>query len=83
MAKVVSLLMISLLLCSTLTYASRPAPGLADATPAITLHADESEAEHVHDAVDVSCEGIGETECLTRRTLAAHLDYIYTQKKNP
>jgi len=28
---------------------------------------------------DDSCEGVeGEQECLTRRTLAAHLDYIYT-----
>ncbi|XP_018857368.1 phytosulfokines-like [Juglans regia] len=81
MAKVVSLLMIGLLLCSTLTYASRPEPGFADATPANTLHADES--TDVHDAVDVGCEGIGETECLTRRTLAAHIDYIYTQKENP
>ncbi|GMI88306.1 phytosulfokine 4 precursor [Hibiscus trionum] len=30
-----------------------------------------------------SCEGIVEEECLTRRTLAAHTDYIYTQKTNP
>jgi len=28
---------------------------------------------------DESCEGVkGEQECLTRSTLAAHLDYIYT-----
>ncbi|EPS67455.1 hypothetical protein M569_07323 [Genlisea aurea] len=25
------------------------------------------------------CRGIGEEECLMRKTLAAHLDYIYTQ----
>lgn len=30
-----------------------------------------------------SCEGVGEEECLKRRTLAAHLDYIYTQKHKP
>jgi hypothetical protein len=30
-----------------------------------------------------SCEGVGEEECLQRRTLAAHLDYIYTQKHKP
>ncbi|KAA3485637.1 phytosulfokines-like [Gossypium australe] len=31
-----------------------------------------------------SCDGIEEEECLMRRTLAAHLDYIYTQKNtNP
>ncbi|KAG9440632.1 hypothetical protein H6P81_020797 [Aristolochia fimbriata] len=24
------------------------------------------------------CDGVGEEECLMRRTLAAHIDYIYT-----
>jgi len=32
---------------------------------------------------EISCEGLGEEECLMRRTLAAHTDYIYTQKNNP
>ncbi|KAJ0961088.1 hypothetical protein J5N97_000989 [Dioscorea zingiberensis] len=27
------------------------------------------------------CEGLGEDECLERRTLVAHTDYIYTQNK--
>ncbi|URE48710.1 Phytosulfokine precursor protein (PSK) [Musa troglodytarum] len=26
------------------------------------------------------CEGVGEDECLMRRTLVAHTDYIYTQE---
>jgi hypothetical protein len=30
-----------------------------------------------------NCEGVGKEECLERRTLAAHLDYIYTQKHKP
>ncbi|KAF7840717.1 Phytosulfokines 3 [Senna tora] len=30
-----------------------------------------------------SCEGAAEEECLMRRTLAAHLDYIYTQNQKP
>lgn len=30
---------------------------------------------------DSSCEGIGEDGCLMRRTLAAHVDYLYTQKQ--
>ncbi|KAK8941276.1 Phytosulfokine [Platanthera zijinensis] len=30
--------------------------------------------------VDLSCDGVGEDECLMRRTLAAHIDYIYTQQ---
>lgn len=29
------------------------------------------------------CKGVGEEECLMRRTLAAHLDYIYTQNHKP
>ena len=33
---------------------------------------------------DESCEGMeGTEECLMRRTLAAHTDYIYTQKHKP
>lgn len=32
--------------------------------------------------VGEGCEGVGEEECLMRRTLAAHTDYIYTQKEN-
>ncbi|KMZ75428.1 Phytosulfokine [Zostera marina] len=35
--------------------------------------------------IDTSCVGINEDECLMRRTLVAHVDYIYTQgkKKSP
>lgn len=29
-----------------------------------------------------NCKGPGEEECLMRRTLAAHLDYIYTNSTN-
>ncbi|CAL1380902.1 unnamed protein product [Linum trigynum] len=36
-----------------------------------------------HDTVEQDlCEGLGENDCLTRRTLEAHLDYIYTQEHN-
>ncbi|GLJ43407.1 hypothetical protein SUGI_0901950 [Cryptomeria japonica] len=28
---------------------------------------------------ELSCEGLEEEECLNRRSLAAHTDYIYTQ----
>ncbi|CAN0917774.1 Phytosulfokines 3 [Linum grandiflorum] len=34
---------------------------------------------HDSDEQDL-CVGLGEEDCLNRRTLAAHLDYIYTQK---
>ncbi|XP_039137374.1 phytosulfokines-like [Dioscorea cayenensis subsp. rotundata] len=35
------------------------------------------------EAVEESCEGVGDEECLMRRTLSAHIDYIYTQGKKP
>lgn len=41
------------------------------------------EAEKVDLEVEENCVGIGEEECLMRRTLAAHTDYIYTQKQSP
>ncbi|XP_052202801.1 phytosulfokines 5-like [Diospyros lotus] len=34
------------------------------------------------DAGEDSCEEVEKEECLMRRTLAAHLDYIYTQKQH-
>ena len=38
--------------------------------------------EHVD--VEEKCEeGLPEEDCLLRRTLIAHTDYIYTQKQNP
>lgn len=33
-------------------------------------------------STDDNCSGLGEEECLMRRTLAAHIDYIYTQNKH-
>lgn len=37
-------------------------------------------AEEKDERAVEDCEGIGEDECLMRRTLTAHTDYIYTQK---
>ncbi|KAG8473524.1 hypothetical protein CXB51_035635 [Gossypium anomalum] len=53
-------------------------------TPIITqVHLGEGEADQKVELED-SCEGIAEEEeCLMRRTLAAHIDYIYTQKTKP
>ncbi|KAK3411918.1 phytosulfokines 3 [Eucalyptus grandis] len=82
MAKMVTLfLMISLLLCSFSAFGGRPEPGFPQENT-MTSHHERFEAEHV-EGVEESCEGVGEEECLTRRTLAAHLDYIYTQKQKP
>ncbi|GLT75364.1 hypothetical protein SLA2020_470950 [Shorea laevis] len=75
MAKPVILLMVALLLCSTLIYAARPEPAFSDDSPAKTHHEDDQ-------AVEESCEEVGEEECLVRRSLAVHLDYVYTQKHN-
>ncbi|KAL2894955.1 Phytosulfokines 3 [Bienertia sinuspersici] len=32
---------------------------------------------------EINCDEIEKDECLFRRSLAAHLDYIYTQKQQP
>ncbi|PSS36012.1 Phytosulfokine-beta like [Actinidia chinensis var. chinensis] len=74
-SKVTTLLMLALL-CSILSCTARPEPQLPNDTPLKTQHGGV-EAE----VVDESCEGVGDDECLMRRTLAAHVDYIYTQKQ--
>ena len=33
--------------------------------------------------IEEGCEGISEDECLMRRILVAHINYICTHKKNP
>ncbi|XP_041018445.1 phytosulfokines-like [Juglans microcarpa x Juglans regia] len=73
-----TLFTIALLLSSLadLTYAARPEP----AFPGDSLAGVKPQKVEV----DESCEGVeGKEECLMRRTLAAHLDYIYTQKHKP
>ncbi|KAE8687701.1 Phytosulfokine [Hibiscus syriacus] len=65
--------------------AARPEPAstvqYAD-TPFKPQHLGEEKDDKVQELED-SCEGIVEEECLMRKTLAAHIDYIYTQKTNP
>ncbi|CAK9320484.1 unnamed protein product [Citrullus colocynthis] len=43
----------------------------------------ESKQSDTDEMMDDNCNGVGEEECLMRRTLAAHLDYVYTQKHKP
>ncbi|KAK9270665.1 hypothetical protein L1049_026247 [Liquidambar formosana] len=81
MSKLATLFTVALLLFFTLTYAARPDPVFYSDSPVETQHGDV-EAENV-EVVDENCEGIGKEECLMRRTLAAHIDYIYTQKHKP
>ncbi|NP_001293111.1 phytosulfokines 2 precursor [Solanum lycopersicum] len=77
-----SFFFIILLLCFALSYASRPAPAFHEASLNIDHHQD-----HVRESKQVaneeSCNGGQDEECLERRNLAAHLDYIYTQNQNP
>ncbi|KAK9053284.1 hypothetical protein SSX86_029917 [Deinandra increscens subsp. villosa] len=64
-------LILSLVLLSPVISSARPEPATTT-TPSKGVEVEEG------------CEGdIGEEDCLMRRTLVAHLDYIYTQKKNP
>ncbi|KAL0847580.1 hypothetical protein Bca101_020826 [Brassica carinata] len=75
MAKFTTIFIMALLLCSTLTYAARLTP-----TTTTSSYREDSVKETEGDkAEEESCEGIGEEECLIRRTLVAHTDYIYTQ----
>ncbi|XVF01407.1 hypothetical protein REPUB_Repub04eG0086700 [Reevesia pubescens] len=80
-SKVSGICMIMFLLFFTLSSAAtaRPEPQ-SSVQYANTQHLD-GEAEKVE--VEDGCEGIGEEECLMRRTLAAHIDYIYTQETKP
>ncbi|KAL0652092.1 hypothetical protein Bca4012_094783 [Brassica carinata] len=71
MAKFTTIFIMALLLCSTLTYAARLTPTTTTSSSREETEGDKAEEE--------SCEGIGEEECLIRRTLVAHTDYIYTQ----
>ncbi|KFK34247.1 hypothetical protein AALP_AA5G120100 [Arabis alpina] len=76
MAKFTTIFFMALLLCSTLTYAARLVPTITTASSnEITVK--EIEGDKVDE--EESCKGIGEEECLIRRTLVAHTDYIYTQ----
>ncbi|KAF5743972.1 hypothetical protein HS088_TW08G00560 [Tripterygium wilfordii] len=82
--KVSTLCMVALLLFffTITSTAGRPEPEFADITPMKTQqHEKNIDVEKVD--IEESCEGIGEEDCLMRRTLAAHIDYIYTQKHKP
>ncbi|XP_009801525.1 phytosulfokines 3 [Nicotiana tabacum] len=77
MSKLCTLFIVAFLLCLTLTFAARPDSSVAK--PQFHV-ASEGKIE----IKEAKCEGVEEEECLKRRTMAAHLDYIYTQSnKNP
>ncbi|XP_030538885.1 phytosulfokines 3-like [Rhodamnia argentea] len=83
MAKITTLFLTSLLLlCAISSCFARPEPVFLDVTPVETNRVDV-ETESGNELSDENCEGVGEEDCLVRRTLAAHIDYIYTQKHHP
>ncbi|KAL1342774.1 hypothetical protein HN51_029282 [Arachis hypogaea] len=64
-----------LLFLTNFTYASRPVPESSSQPPPVVEKSFN---------VEEYCEGAAnKDECLMRRTLEAHVDYIYTQKANP
>ncbi|MBA0562607.1 hypothetical protein Golob_007639 [Gossypium lobatum] len=87
MAKLATFFFLSLLLVSTLSFAARSGPAFPNQSPTKTqakgITVVETEVEQSTEAVEDSCQGVGEEECLMRRTLAAHVDYIYTQNHKP
>ncbi|KAE9611676.1 hypothetical protein Lal_00011559 [Lupinus albus] len=65
----------------TFTCASRPVPASSlDISNKSKHEIIEEESVNMEGS---SCEGIGEEDCLMRRTLVAHTDYIYTDKHKP
>ncbi|KAF5791551.1 putative phytosulfokine [Helianthus annuus] len=81
MSRVIPIFLILALLSYTLSYATRPVVTLTKTTTSTATLVTKMENK---DDVEESCEeGLGKEECLTRRILVAHLDYIYTQEKNP
>ncbi|KAM7482401.1 hypothetical protein LguiB_006984 [Lonicera macranthoides] len=75
MSRLSTLCIISLLLISVLSYAAaRPQPAFLDVTPM------EIRPTLKDNDVEENCSRDQE-ECLMRRTLEAHIDYIYTQKQ--
>ncbi|XP_057443577.1 phytosulfokines 3-like [Lotus japonicus] len=64
----------------TLTYATRLGPASSSVISKSNQH---GVLEEEMNSIEEACQDIGEDECLMRRTLAAHTDYIYTQKQKP
>ncbi|CAL4938365.1 unnamed protein product [Urochloa decumbens] len=83
------------LVCATRGQGARPEPGSKDHTPQLAVSATivgeensgPSPGMEMHQQAEpeamTECEGEEEgEECLMRRTLVAHTDYIYTQGKH-
>nr|AAV33646.1 phytosulfokine precursor [Avicennia marina] len=77
MSKAKAIFIVALLLLFSLCSAARPTPTVGDKVEA------NNEVKTEGARVEENCQGLGEEECLMRRTLNAHLDYIYTQHHKP
>ncbi|KAF7828598.1 phytosulfokines-like [Senna tora] len=83
MAKLTALFFTALFLSFMLSHASRPHPLLHEhSSSGFDMVFVGSQGGGV-DAEDDKCGSVSEEECLMRRTLVAHLDYIYTQHHKP
>ncbi|XP_068322369.1 phytosulfokines-like [Pyrus communis] len=83
-SKLTSLCVVALLLfLSLFSTTARPLPSSSCGVSAVKVQHELKDVEVEKAMVEESCEGVGEDECLMRRTLAAHIDYIYTQKRKP
>uniref|UniRef100_A0A7N0TNU8 Phytosulfokine n=1 Tax=Kalanchoe fedtschenkoi TaxID=63787 RepID=A0A7N0TNU8_KALFE len=86
MSPKVNLLLLASILLSSLLFTSTARP-LRHLSADPTLTATDEAAQMMDHGLDETeqpgCGGSAEEEeCLARRTLVAHLDYIYTQKHN-
>ncbi|KAG6468236.1 hypothetical protein ZIOFF_072809 [Zingiber officinale] len=73
--------LVSLLLSASLScHAIRHDPATDSSS---STHQKRVEEDSSSSSFEEGCGGVGEEECLMRRTLVAHTDYIYTQGKTP
>ncbi|XP_019244708.1 PREDICTED: phytosulfokines 3-like [Nicotiana attenuata] len=74
MSKFSALFIVAILLCFSLKSAARP-----DSTLMKAQFKDARDDKVEND--EGICEGVEEEDCLKRRTMEAHIDYIYTQSQ--
>uniref|UniRef100_A0A1J3FWG7 Phytosulfokine n=2 Tax=Noccaea caerulescens TaxID=107243 RepID=A0A1J3FWG7_NOCCA len=83
MANFSTLLMIALLLCFTLMCTARPDQTFSASitiVPADPCNLEKKIDGKLDDVSEENC-GADDEDCLMRRSLVAHVDYIYTQKQ--
>ncbi|KAL5716490.1 hypothetical protein ACHQM5_018172 [Ranunculus cassubicifolius] len=83
MSKLVTLFLMALLLSFALSnVGARASPVHPRDSSLISQDRNIETEESMMDTED-NCDGVGEDECLMRRTLQGRSDYIYTQSNNP